>query len=76
MGNGDRMVKAWRGREMRGDGFAGLGGHSAYQESPELISRGSWMPCTPSLIYISILKVDAKRIFSLLKGLEYKLYPS
>ena len=27
-----------------------LGGHSAYQEAPEVILLGSWQPYTPSLV--------------------------
>ena len=48
--HGDRMSEAWRGREKRGDGFAGLKEHSAYHEAPQLILRGSWRPCIPSLM--------------------------
>ena len=49
-GSGDRMAEAWRHEERHGDGFAGLGGHSKYQEAPEVILRGSWLPCTPFLL--------------------------
>ena len=44
------MAEAWRHEERRGDGFAGLEGHSKYQEAPEVILRGSWLPCTPFLL--------------------------
>jgi len=37
----DRMVEAWRRNKRCGDGFVGLTGHSANQEAPEVISRGS-----------------------------------
>ena len=47
-GSGDRMAEAWRHEERHGDGFAGLGGQ--YQEAPEVILRGSWLPCTPFLL--------------------------
>ena len=30
MVHGDRMAEAWRSSERRGDGFAGLVGHSAH----------------------------------------------
>ena len=33
-------TEAWRRSERRGDGFSGLGGHSAYQEAPEVITLG------------------------------------
>ena len=38
------MAEAWGRSKRRGDGFAGLEGHSAYQEALEVISRGSWQP--------------------------------
>ena len=31
--HGDRIAEAWSRSERRGDGFAGLGGDSAYQEA-------------------------------------------
>ena len=42
-----RNVEAWRFRERRRDGSAGLGGHSAYQEAPEGIFHGGPAGCTP-----------------------------
>jgi len=44
------MAEAWRGSEGHRDGFAGLGGHFAFQKAPEDISRGLWRPCTPSFV--------------------------
>ena len=35
-------IKAWICSERQGDGFAGIGGDSAYQEALEVIMRGSW----------------------------------
>ena len=34
-GPGDRMAELWRHRKRHGAGFAGLGGHSVYQEAPQ-----------------------------------------
>ena len=45
------MAEAWRRRETHGDGFAGPGGDSAYQEAPEVILRGSQRFYTPCLNY-------------------------
>ena len=41
-GRGERSAEAFRRGERHGDGFAGFGGHSANQEAPEVILRGSW----------------------------------
>ena len=49
-GHGDRLAEARRGSKRHRDGFAGLGGHSAYQEAQEVISRDSRRPCTPFLL--------------------------
>ena len=54
-----RNVEAWRFRERRRDGLAGLGGHSAYQEAPEVIFYGGPAGCTPFLsesIFSCLLK--------------------
>ena len=56
---GDKIVEAWRFRERRRDGLAGLGGHSAYQEAPEVIFYGGPAGCTPFLsesIFSCLLK--------------------
>ena len=43
------------GNQRHGDGFAGLGGDSVYQEAPVVISRGSWWLCTPSpVVWINL----------------------
>ena len=47
-GHGDRMAEAWIDSERPRDSFVGLGGHYAYQETLEFISRGS--ACTPFLV--------------------------
>jgi len=48
------METEWRSLGVVGDrhrdGFAGLGGYSAYQEAPEVISSGSRRHSTPSLL--------------------------
>ena len=46
-------------REAQRCCIAGLGGHSAYQEAPaEVISRGSWRLCTPSIPPMTSFIVD------------------
>ena len=46
------MAEAWRRRRGAKTVSAELGGQSAYRKAPEVISRGSWMPCTPSLGHV------------------------
>ena len=43
------MAKARRRRDRPEDSFVGLGGHSAYQEAPEVSLWGSRWLCIPSL---------------------------
>ena len=51
-----------------GDGFWGFGGHSAYQEVPEVISRGAWRLCTPSLASTRIIIIMGKYLLNSLHG--------
>ena len=48
-GLGDRTAEDRRGSERHGDGFAGLGGHSANLEARRLFLRSSCRLGTPSL---------------------------
>ena len=48
-GLGDGISEAWRRSEKHWDDFKGLGDRSANQEASEVISRGSWRLCIPSL---------------------------
>ena len=41
------MVDAWRGSKKQGDGFAELGGHSAYHEAPEVSLIFIPLICSP-----------------------------
>ena len=61
------MAKAWWRSQRHGDGFAGLGGHSSYQESWEVFHRahGSSAP-PPSLKLKSKLEVFLDIQYSLL----------
>ena len=52
--HGERDGGGLKRSEWRGDGFAGLWGHSAYQEAPEVISWGSWRSFTPSLCSVKM----------------------
>ena len=58
------MAEAERHSEKRGDVFAGLRVHSAYQEAPEIISRGSRRPLTPSLAVLYVKSRFYKILFS------------
>ena len=45
----DRIAEAYRRSERRGNDFAGLEGHSVFQEALAIIAQGSWRPYTSSL---------------------------
>ena len=53
------MEKEWQRLgvvERHKEGVAKFEGHSAYQEAPEVIFRGTWWSYTPSLIGLALNK--------------------